>query len=143
MVSYRLKIGDLIVNRVNSRELVGKAALVEDIKEPIVYEAMNIRVRFLHKEDLPSYINLLFRTDRVRAIFQGDAKQASGQASVSQPQVSSVAVPLPPLAEQKRIVTKVNQLMKLCDTLQTHLTQRQTSAIDLAEVAVRQVLDRE
>jgi type I restriction enzyme, S subunit len=141
--TYRLKIGDLIVNRVNSRELVGKAALVEDIKEPIVYEAMNIRVRFLHKEDLPSYINLLFRTDRVRAIFQGDAKQASGQASVSQPQVSSVAVPLPPLAEQKRIVTKVNQLMKLCDTLQTHLTQRQTSAIDLAEVAVRQVLDRD
>jgi type I restriction enzyme, S subunit len=56
--------------------------------------------------------------------------------------IRKMIIPLPPLAEQKRIVAKVNQLMTLCDTLQTHLTQRQQSAIDLAEVAVRQVLDR-
>jgi type I restriction enzyme, S subunit len=68
---------------------------------------------------------------------------ATAQPVISGSKVYPLVLALPPLEEQKRIVAKVNQLMTLCDTLQAHLTQRQTSAIDLAEVAVRQVLDRE
>jgi type I restriction enzyme S subunit len=138
--TYKLEIGDLLVNRVNSRELVGRAALVRDIREPLIYEAMNIRVRLLHTQDLPEYINLLFRTDRIRETFQGDAKQASGQASVSQPQVANILVPLPPLAEQKRIVAKVDALLALCDTLETKLNAARNSSATLMDIAARQIL---
>jgi type I restriction enzyme, S subunit len=138
--TYKLEVGDLVVNRVNSRELVGKAALFQEIEEPLIYEAMNIRVRLFHKQNLPAYVNLLFRTDGVRAIFQGDAKQASGQASVSQPQVASVPVPLPPLAEQKRIVAKVDSLLSLCDALEAKLKAARDSSASLMEVAAKQVL---
>jgi type I restriction enzyme, S subunit len=68
---------------------------------------------------------------------------ATAQKNINLGILEEVMIPLPPVQEIYRIVTKVNQLMALCDTLQTHLTQRQASAIDLAEVAVRQVLDRE
>jgi type I restriction enzyme S subunit len=103
---YRLEVGDLLVNRVNSRELVGKCGIVEANDEPLVYEAMNIRIRLVERNNLPSYVNLVLRTDRVRDIFQNSSKQAIGQASINQPQVASVAIPLPPLAEHCRILAK-------------------------------------
>jgi type I restriction enzyme, S subunit len=73
----------------------------------------------------------------LRALAAGGA-----QPNLNVGKIKETLVSLPPLAEQKRIVAKVNQLMTLCDTLQAHLTQRQQQSIDLAEVAVRQVLDR-
>ena len=48
---------------------------------------------------------------------------------------------LPPLAEQKRIVTKVDELMALCDDLEAKLTQQQGDADQLTEAMVAAVLD--
>ena len=49
-------------------------------------------------------------------------------------------LPLPPLEEQKRIVTKVDKLMKLCDELETKLTQTQTDSEKIINAAVKQLL---
>jgi type I restriction enzyme S subunit len=130
---YRLETTDILVNRVNSRELVGKAAIVNRLEEPMVFEAMNIRLRFIEKKHLPDYINLLLRTGRVRREFQEDAKQAVGQASISQPRVASIMVPLPPLAEQNRIVEKVKNLMALCDQLEFQLASSESNSSSLLE----------
>lgn len=46
---------------------------------------------------------------------------------------------LPPLAEQRRIVAKVDQLMALCDELEAKLRQAQTASAKLMESAVRQL----
>src|SRR6516162_9466434 len=42
---YQLLPGDILVNRVNSRELVGKAAICDGFPEPTVFESKNIRLR--------------------------------------------------------------------------------------------------
>ena len=47
---------------------------------------------------------------------------------------------LPPLAEQKRIVAKVDELMALCDKLETSLSQSQTDCGRLMEAAVAEIL---
>jgi type I restriction enzyme, S subunit len=47
-------------------------------------------------------------------------------------QLRSFTLAVPPLAEQKRIVAKVDQLMALCDELETKLTQSQTDGDALA-----------
>jgi type I restriction enzyme, S subunit len=136
LAQYSLEPGDLLINRVNSRELVGKCAVVSGHPEPLVYEAMNIRVRLLELANMPSYVNLVLRTRRVREVFQGDAKQAVGQASINQTQVGGVAIPLPPLAEQSRIVTRVAQLRRLCFELRQCLTASQSTQAHLAEALV-------
>lgn len=48
--------------------------------------------------------------------------------------------PLPPLEEQKRIVAKVNQLMALCDELETKLRQAEAASEKLMNAAVQHVL---
>jgi type I restriction enzyme, S subunit len=48
--------------------------------------------------------------------------------------------PLPPLAEQKRIVSKVDELMRWCDALETRLTAAQTAATALLDATLHQIL---
>ena len=137
---YALEPGDLLINRVNSRELVGKCAVVAAHHEPLVYEAMNIRIRLVDMVNMPSYVNLVLRTKRIRELFQGDAKQAVGQASINQTQVGNVAIPLPPLAEQSRIVARVASLRALCFELRQRFTTARTQQTLFAEVLVKEVV---
>ena len=60
--------------------------------------------------------------------------------ALNEPNLKLILVPLPPLAEQKRIVTKVDKLMKLCDELETKLTQTQTEREKIINAAVKQLL---
>lgn len=55
---------------------------------------------------------------------------------VNQRQLNSVTVPVPPLAEQHRIVAKVDQLMALCDDLEGHLQTQEETSERLAAAAV-------
>jgi type I restriction enzyme S subunit len=48
--------------------------------------------------------------------------------------------PVPPLAEQKRIVAKVEHLMKLCDALETALRRSEDRAAKLAEAVVQEMV---
>lgn len=49
-------------------------------------------------------------------------------------------VPIPPLAEQKRIVTRVEELMGICDQLREQLQQSQQTKVKLTDVLVNQAL---
>lgn len=133
---YLLKKGDLLVNRVNSRELVGKAAVIPDLQEPMIFESKNIRVRFNNHLILPDFVNILFQTKDVLQSWQGKAKQTCGQASVSQPQIAEIYTPLPPLAEQYRIVEKVKTMMVLLDKLEKRLKEGFNIQNRLAEAFV-------
>ena len=54
--------------------------------------------------------------------------------------VEQLNIPLPPLAEQHRIVAKVDQLMALCDHLKTGLTQARQLNDELASTLVEQAV---
>ena len=51
-----------------------------------------------------------------------------------------IVIPLPPLAEQHRIVAKVDQLMALCDQLEAQLTTTQSDSRRLLEAVLRDAL---
>lgn len=55
--------------------------------------------------------------------------------------LKKLPVPVPPLAEQRRIVAKVNQLMSLCDELEAKLRQAEADSEKLMNAAVKHVLD--
>jgi len=60
---------------------------------------------------------------------------------INQNELNALAVPLPPLAEQKRIVAKVDELMALCDRLEAQLQERDTRQAALARAALARFAD--
>jgi type I restriction enzyme S subunit len=61
---------------------------------------------------------------------QGDTKDAVKGATLNRDSISNLVLPLPPLAEQHRIVVKVDELMALCDRLEVAQTEREQRPTD-------------
>ena len=67
------------------------------------------------------YLHTLFLSDHAKAAFSEAASGAVVQ-NLNADKARRLSVPLPPLAEQHRIVAKVDELVALCDRLETSLT---------------------
>lgn len=65
----------------------------------------------------------------------------SAQANLFLGAISSLAIPLPPLAEQKRIVAKVDELMALCDELKADLVTARQKQATLADTLIESALE--
>ena len=83
-----------------------------------------------------AYLYLQSQTAAFRRINQG-----MGQPNLNTPIIASWYFPLPPLSEQRRIVARVDELMKLCDELESHLNSSQTERHRLLEAVLRHALD--
>lgn len=138
---YKLEKNDILVNRVNSAELVGKSALLESLPSDLVYESMNMRMRLFFKEHLAPYINLYFQTKYYKEYLSTILKQAISQASINQTQLSRFLVAIPPIKEQKRIVAKVQHLMRLCDELEVQVQQSKADAEKLLQAVLREAFE--
>ena len=62
----------------------------------------------------------------------------TGQPNVNGVALSNLKVPLPPLAEQKRIVEKVDTLMALCDELEKQVKENQENSERLVESVLQE-----
>ena len=119
-----LKKYDLLFNRTNSFELVGKTGIFIDEDNKYTFASYLIRVSFFNDLIVPHYINLylnslVFRKSQIEPLII----QQCGQANVSGTKLKNTLVPIPPFEEQKRIVSKADQLMNLCGELETRLNQ--------------------
>ncbi|HEY6085978.1 MAG TPA: restriction endonuclease subunit S [Nitrospira sp.] len=67
----------------------------------------------------------------------------TAQPKMNQAKMNSIPIALPPLAEQHRIVVKVDELMALCDRLEAQLTTTQTESRRLLEAVLHKALASE
>jgi type I restriction enzyme S subunit len=111
---YQLEAGDILFARTGGT--VGKTFLVEDIPVTAVFASYLIRVQ-PSSEMSPRYLKLFFESslywDQLREGARGGA-----QPNVNGKILGRMSVTVPPLAEQRRIVAKVDELMTLCDELE-------------------------
>ena len=111
---YGLEPGDLLVNRVNSRELVGKTALVTPAVGQCVFESKNIRVRLRRDLADPAYVNYALSAFG-RAHFDRNAQQVVGMASISQPQVAAFQFAWRPVEKQREVVAYLDEQLSRLD----------------------------
>lgn len=112
---YRLTPGDILFSHINSDPHLGKTALYEG-DPPILIHGMNLLRIVPRTEALSSkYLNFLFRHYRNAGYFLEIAQRAIGQSSINQKKMRNLLIPLPPLAEQRRIVAHLEAVQdKIC-----------------------------
>ena len=111
---YPLQAGDLLFNRTNSKELVGKTAIYKG-EYPAIYAGYLVRITpVLLNSD---YLNFVMQTQYYWTYCQTVRSDAIGQSNINAEKLKRFAFPLPPLAEQKRIVDKLEKLLPLCERL--------------------------
>ena len=132
-----LREGDLLFNRTNSYELVGKTGLFEGCLREVTFASYLIRIRLMHALVNPEYINAYMNTRDCRENeIEPDLTQQTGQANYNGTKLKSIRVPLPPLPEQSRIVARVTTLRRLCADLRQRLAEREAVQARLAEALV-------
>lgn len=95
--------GDLLFNRTNSPELVGKSAIYEGFPAQASFASYLIRVRLL-PACLPGWASLVLNSQRGRAYMAEVRTQQVGQANVNGTKLAAMPIPLPPVDEQGRIL---------------------------------------
>ncbi|MHC1753651.1 restriction endonuclease subunit S [Humidesulfovibrio sp.] len=100
----QIQDGDFFISRGNgSLELVGRGAHAGTPRFFCIYPDIMIRLRFLTEFRTGEYLRDIWDSLLVRSQIQQMAKTTAGIYKISQSQVMSLAVPLPPLDEQERI----------------------------------------
>lgn len=98
--------GDLLFNRTNSKELVGKCAVFHDDKE-YVFASYLIRVRPAPDKALPDFIAYCINSIIGRQQIDALSRQIIGQANINSQELRSLRLPLPPLNAQKTIMERI------------------------------------
>lgn len=110
-----LKYNDLLFNRTNSKELVGKTAIYK-AEIPAIYAGYLIRVTPIIIDS--DYLNYVMQSHFFKKYCLAVKTDAIGQSNINAEKLKRFVFPLPPLAEQKRIVARVEELLAACDMLE-------------------------
>ncbi len=94
--------GDILFNRTNSKELVGKTC-VYDRDEMMVLAGFVIRIR-VKDRILPEFLSAFLNTDFSKKMLLGMCKTAIGQANINAQELQNIGLYLPPVELQRRFV---------------------------------------
>jgi type I restriction enzyme S subunit len=135
-----LRDGDILVQRGNSIEYVGVSAVYRGEPSQFIYPDLMMKIRVSSALDV-DYVHLAMSCAAAREYLRARATGTSGSMpKINQSSLKDLPLPIPPIAEQHRIVTKFNELMALCDALKARLNNAQTTQIYLADAIVEQAV---
>ncbi len=114
---YLLEDGDVLINRTNSLELVGKSAVFLGLSGDWVYASYLIRLRIDHKKALPEYVNAVINSRIGRNYVLQTARRAIGMVNINAREIQRMPLPLPSIEEQAALIDKMNETEPLIDEL--------------------------
>lgn len=137
-----LKKNDILVQRSNSPEYVGVSAVYTSADDQFVYPDLMMKLKLFKDLIDVKYINYWLSSLYVRRYY---IKKSTGTSSsmrkINQGTVSKTLVVLPPLREQKRIVGKVDKLMKYCDELEAKINQSKADSEKLRQAVLQEAFN--
>lgn len=137
--SLLLQRGDLLYNRTNSLDLIGKVGMfMGSVESPVSFASYLVRLRTA-QESLPAYFAYLLNTEGVLGIARASAFVAIGQCNLNPTRYGQITVAIPPLPEQAAIVEYLDRATAQLDDLAASaihaidlLQERRTALISAA-----------
>lgn len=131
-----LEKGDILFNRTNSYDLVGKTGLFEE-NSRYTFASYLIRLRIYGINN--RYVHLCMNSNYYRTTqIEPYIVQQNGQANYNGTKVASTLIPIPPLKEQNKIVRKVYSLMQLYNALEEEIQSAKKYASQLMEAVLQE-----
>lgn len=133
---YWLEPDDILIQRSNTPEYVGIAARFDGPVRTFIYPDLMMRCR-VTDEVLPSFVHYSLNAPYSRAWFRARASGTSqSMVKLNQANVRSAWVPVPPLAEQARIVARVDELRALIGRFEQTRLRRETARIAFRDASL-------
>lgn len=110
-VKYKLNKGDLLFNRTNSIEHVGKTGLF-DLDGDYCFASYLVRVVPDIEKVLPKFLEKMMNSSAFQSEAKGKASKSINQANINATIMRNIKVPVPSLAEQKKFVARIEALEK-------------------------------
>ncbi len=130
--------GDVLLTRVGAG--IGEAAVLDSDLEFAFYVSLCL-IKIPTKYLIPEYLVLWLNSPEGRECSTARTYgKGASQGNLNLGQIRTFKIPLPPLAEQHRIVAKVDELMALCDQLEAQLTTTQIDSRRLLEAVLEAAL---
>ena len=117
---YSLQAGDVLFNRTNSPELVGKTAIYKG-EQPAIYAGYLIRVR-CGETLAPEFLNYCLNSPQGRDYCWQVKTDGVSQSNINAKKLADFRFGLPSVEEQKEIVRRVEQLFAFADQLEAKVT---------------------
>ena len=119
---YGLHEHDIVINRVNSPEYLGKSALIPALFESTVFESNMMRLAVSTEQIEPGYLIQFLQTPEAKQHILGRAKHSINQSSINQEDVQCMPIPLPPLPLQKEFAQRARKIREFETTQATSRT---------------------
>ena len=115
-----LSPGDFLVIRTNgSRDLIGRAALVrQEFDRQHFFASYLIRFRIVDVGSVAEWLNWLWDAPIMRESIELLAATSAGQYNISLSTLNGIAIPLPPSAEQRRIIAEIERRLSVIEELE-------------------------
>ena len=129
------RVGDMLFT---TEAPLGNIAII-DIAEKFALAQRVICFR-LHDQAIGAYLKIAIMSNQVQQQLINTATGMTAKG-IKASKLKEIPVPIPPLAEQHRIVKKVDELMMVCDQLKARITAANQLQKKLADVVIEQAID--
>jgi type I restriction enzyme, S subunit len=119
---YRLKHNDVLFNRTNSAEHVGKTAIYKGEKEAI-FAGYLIRINYKSEVVAPDFLNYYLNSHEAKQYGNQVKSFGVNQSNINGTKLKKYPLPLPELNEQHQIVREIESRLSVCDKVEQNITE--------------------
>ena len=132
---YLLYPGDVLINRTNSLELVGKAATFDRDDGDWVYASYLVRIRVDTSRVLPEYVTATINSRMGRGYVLATARRAIGMVNINAKEMAGFPISLPPLDVQRKFIDRLAEARRIGQQIQIGL--RVSDSANLSDAVLR------
>jgi type I restriction enzyme S subunit len=132
---YRLRMGDILINRTNTKDLVGKSA-VWDLAHPFVFASYIIRLRVDPSSANPSYVSAWLNSADARRQIDKVSRQAAGMTNLNSQDIRALRMPWPDISTQGRLATRLEDAREDFKSALAHAAQLLSASSEYVQVTL-------